>query len=148
MADAVRRLHRQRSFPNGDRSGDHWYGQSRFEENRMRQAGRGNSRFITALPGAYEDRGRFLTSTCVNCGRSSVSKVEEAGETVRLCRSCLDKRYPELQLGPLIDALIPVEVQRGACPNCGWTETELNKTGLVGCPLCYESLGDHVWSHF
>ena len=89
-----------------------------------------------------------MISACAHCGSPSVFKVEEAGEQVRLCRSCLDKQFPSMRLGLLTEALIAPKVRNGTCPNCGWTESRLNETGLLGCPLCYEAFGDHVWSKY
>lgn len=34
---------------------------------------------------------------------------------------------------------------QGTCPYCQTTAAEVAETGLAGCPLCYESLGDGLW---
>lgn len=89
-----------------------------------------------------------MTSTCAYCGGPSVFRVDVAGDQARLCRSCLDKRYPELMLGTLAEALVMRKVSNGVCPNCGWTEAQLNNTGMLGCPLCYEAFSEDVWPRF
>ena len=34
-----------------------------------------------------------------------------------------------------------------SCPYCGTTAESISRTGLAGCPLCYEALGE-VWRRF
>lgn len=40
-------------------------------------------------------------------------------------------------LDELFAALLSHRPAVGACPHCGVTEADIERTGLVGCPLCY-----------
>ncbi|HEY3782347.1 MAG TPA: hypothetical protein VGL56_14790 [Fimbriimonadaceae bacterium] len=66
--------------------------------------------------------------------------VKEHGLEVFVCVTCLDRLYPDMRLGSLRKEMIRPRKADGKCPNCGWTAEQLNKTGLLGCPLCYEAI--------
>jgi hypothetical protein len=66
--------------------------------------------------------------------------LREDGSRSPICSACLDRLTPGMRLGNLRRQFIRDRKAGGACPNCGWTSEEIVKTGLVGCPLCYEAL--------
>ena len=41
------------------------------------------------------------------------------------------------RLDELFTALMMNQPQGARCPHCGTTETDIEGSGLVGCPLCY-----------
>ena len=34
------------------------------------------------------------------------------------------------------------------CPHCKTTAAEVRRTGLAGCPLCYDAFPEKLWNEF
>jgi protein-arginine kinase activator protein McsA len=82
--------------------------------------------------------------TCAECGRSASFSCSRAGVETWLCAHCTESRAGISGLTSLIQAFNRPRQKSGQCPYCGTTETTLEETGLVGCPLCYEALRDQI----
>jgi protein-arginine kinase activator protein McsA len=85
---------------------------------------------------------------CSICGKDNGSTVAEGNESVALCTTCINKRWPRLRIGDLSDGLRRPKAGQGQCPYCGTTDKQALDTGLVGCPLCYEALSNTIWQEF
>jgi hypothetical protein len=44
------------------------------------------------------------------------------------------------RIDQILSELLPGGPRRESCPACGWTDLECLRTGLAGCPLCYDAL--------
>lgn len=51
--------------------------------------------------------------------------------------SALFRGLSGLDISRLFDGLRRSPTPGGPCPACGWTRSELDRTGLAGCGLCY-----------
>lgn len=74
--------------------------------------------------------------------------VTQDGVQSWLCDSCLGPLLPFRSFSTFAS-----EFQRGVpdtarCPYCGTTKEDVQSTGLVGCPLCYDALPGTLWKEF
>lgn len=99
---------------------------------------------------------------CERCGqRPAAIQVTEITDGVRrehhLCEQCARQEgaflNPALSLAHILGGLMPVEAPEAAtdgrsagpsCPKCGWTGQQIQHTGQMGCPHCYEVFGRWV----
>jgi len=85
------------------------------------------------------------SALCDRCGRSATFRVSEAGVERWICESCLETVLGAIPLSEIAVAMVRAPRNQGTCPYCQTTAGEVAETGLAGCPLCYESLGDGLW---
>lgn len=81
---------------------------------------------------------------CAHCGGAASLILREHGAATPICANCLDRMAPEMRLGHLRTQFVRDRKVAGTCPYCGCTNEQLAKTGLAGCPLCYEALDVHA----
>lgn len=99
---------------------------------------------------------------CERCGqRPAALQVTQIADGVRrehhLCEPCARQEgaflNPALALANILGGLMPVEPPGTAaeegdngpkCPECGWTGRQIQHTGQMGCPHCYEVFGRWV----
>ncbi len=77
--------------------------------------------------------------TCQGCLQPKTHRVTEGGITESFCKNC-----PHLQP---INQLLHLQQQPqhlDACPVCKTKRAGVKKTGLVGCPVCYEVFDDNI----
>lgn len=75
-------------------------------------------------------------------------------QKVDLCQKCADAMGVTQAGGfALADILLKLDDEKGAgkksgdepvCPNCGYTETELRRTGRLGCGVCYHTFASII----
>ncbi len=81
-----------------------------------------------------------MNEGCAQCGGAATLNLREDGSNSPICTACLDRLMPAMRLGSLRKQFLRDREERGFCPYCGWTTEQVQETGLVGCPLCYEAL--------
>lgn len=57
-----------------------------------------------------------------------------------LCAKCLKLEEPVPGIADLLNKLVGPSKRTRICPHCGWKAEQVEHTGKVGCPLCYEAL--------
>lgn len=87
---------------------------------------------------------------CQDCGEpaSVHSQVQNGAETllVHLCRACAEKRkilvhppqLPMLLPSAGTAAVVPADLGKLVCPECGITFMDFRKQGRLGCPRDYD----------
>ena len=87
---------------------------------------------------------------CEECGINQAEVIVTTvinGESItrHLCRSCL-KNYQSGNLQTLLAAILTAMGSKNAqqehdlaCPRCGTTYAEFQKTGMLGCAECYQA---------
>ncbi len=102
-----------------------------------------------------------MSVMCERCGqRPAALQVTEVKDGERrehhLCEPCARQEgalLPVLSLAHILGGLVPLESPDGAgdaltggpsCPECGWTGAQIQHTGQMGCPHCYEVFGRWV----
>ncbi len=87
---------------------------------------------------------------CSLCGGPGMAAARRSAthEESTFCWTCLAKFEPELEFGSFVRSLVAIRPRPGGCPYCGWTERRLAETGLLGCPLCYESIESPLLAGF
>ena len=85
---------------------------------------------------------------CEECGQHEaeviVTTVVNGQSTTRhLCRECV-KKYKTGDIQAMLAAMLSAIGQKQqapdiACPRCGETYQEFQKTGMLGCPECYQA---------
>ena len=66
--------------------------------------------------------------------------VRDGNGEMAVCAACVDRAFPRTKLGAMRRHFHRDRSSSGQCPYCGWTQEQLDRRGLVGCPLCYEAL--------
>jgi protein-arginine kinase activator protein McsA len=59
-----------------------------------------------------------------------------------MCGNCIDATFSVDRFGEFVHAFLVPSVRKGQCPQCGTTDAQAKKSGLVGCPICYLALSD------
>ena len=102
-----------------------------------------------------------MTVLCERCGqRPAALQVTEVKDGERrehhLCEPCARQAgalLPTLSLAHILGGLVPLEspedggadaIGGPACPECGWTGAQIQHTGQMGCPHCYQVFGRWV----
>lgn len=85
---------------------------------------------------------------CEECGKKDaeviVTTVVNGQSTTRhLCRECV-KKYKAGDIQAVLAAMLSAMGQKQqspdiTCPRCGETYQEFQKTGMLGCPECYQA---------
>jgi len=75
--------------------------------------------------------------------------VNGAKEEKRLCAECAKKlganSFMPFSLGDVLPSTLSSVRHSGrVCPTCGTTLHDISRSGLLGCPDCYEQLKDSV----
>ncbi len=92
--------------------------------------------------------------TCQDCGKNpaTVNFIDTVnGETVavHLCEKCYAKKYGEFEntvMNALFNGLFDNPRRKGqkVCSLCGMSFEDYEKTGLMGCPSCYDVFKDEI----
>lgn len=80
---------------------------------------------------------------CSECGERPTCQVDQS---TYFCAKCYGTRFCDSDLPKLtagFRGLIDQQVDH--CPFCGTTVSDVEVTGLAGCPLCYVALPDKLW---
>lgn len=91
---------------------------------------------------------------CEECNQRpaevTVTTIVDGESTTRhLCRECV-KKYQTGDLAGVLAALLASvsskeeDAPDTACPRCGMKLSELHKTGMLGCPGCYDAFRDEL----
>ncbi|AIE88046.1 hypothetical protein [Fimbriimonas ginsengisoli] len=83
---------------------------------------------------------------CERCSQPATLWVAVGGVERWACNACADSLTAIRGLGALAEGMRRPARRDGKCPNCGVTEEDARKNGLVGCPLCYAAFRDSFWS--
>ena len=89
-----------------------------------------------------------MAGKCTECGRPATFVCEQDGVQSSLCASCATLRAGFYGAAEFLQAFVRTKASRQACPNCGTRAEEVESSGLVGCPLCYEALQPTIMSTF
>ena len=89
---------------------------------------------------------------CARCGRLATLKIDRRQEFAQdfadVQDFCADCAREITAMSDLLPLMLHRRVKVTTCPFCGTTAAEVKSTGLVGCPLCYEALPEHLWGPF
>lgn len=97
-----------------------------------------------ALPGAREERNAML---CQRCKKNQATvtysgKINGKEFGYSLCPSCYAQMFGSFETVVNTDILTGLfsaaPKKRRACPVCGTTYADFERTGLLGCPSCYD----------
>lgn len=77
--------------------------------------------------------------TCAECLRPKTLQVTEGGISFAVCSAC-ERLRPINRLLQLQQPQQPLD----ACPVCKTKRATVKKTGLVGCPVCYEIFDENI----
>lgn len=84
--------------------------------------------------------------SCDRCERPGRFRLSEAGVERWYCEVCVNTLPGAVGISEIALAMTRASRTTGECPYCKTKPETAIREGLVGCPLCYESLGDEVWS--
>jgi|CXWL01.1.fsa_nt_gi protein-arginine kinase activator protein McsA len=85
---------------------------------------------------------------CENCSDPATFVVRTDDVERHFCSKCLRHEEPVLGIVDLLDRMAGPSKQTRICPYCGWKSSEVEHTGKVGCPLCYEALNSPLLREF
>ncbi|MBI1757191.1 MAG: hypothetical protein HYR64_08815 [Fimbriimonas ginsengisoli] len=83
---------------------------------------------------------------CAECGRPASLRSVRSGEESWLCPRCADRLAVVFPIGSFLASLPEPERPPSACPGCGMPQGEWRRTGLVGCPVCYEAFREELFA--
>lgn len=76
---------------------------------------------------------------CADCSRKKTHRVLTGADRKDVCSVC-----PELDPVSRLVQNFPEPQALDACPVCKTKRSGVKKTGLVGCPVCYEVFDDNI----
>lgn len=85
---------------------------------------------------------------CEICNTPAPFVIRTEGNDRHLCASCLKLEEPIPGIVDLLNRIVGPSKRTGICPFCGWKAEQVEHTGKVGCPLCYEALDSPLLREF
>ena len=93
----------------------------------------------------------MLCQRCKKNQATMISQVPLNGEKVgyALCASCYAEMFGDLNSSldsDVLDGILdqPKRKRVNVCPMCGMTYSEFERTGLLGCAVCYDVFKDEL----
>lgn len=82
---------------------------------------------------------------CAACAEECGANDPIGFSIVEVLKKFADVFTPEPQEAPVVKQEDKEDTSL-KCPACGYTDRELDKTGRLGCPLCYQALSEKIVS--
>lgn len=89
-----------------------------------------------------------MNERCAFCGEAPTFYVKSREFEGPVCKACLKSVGAAETPARLIEALLYAKPAPGRCPYCGWTDSDFQRTGVLGCPQCYEALDPGLLAGF